>query len=133
LWRCHRRIIADHLLAAGETVRHIMDAGIDEAHLTPAAQVHADGTVSYPAPQRSLNPKPHETGTPWVQARRACRTAGTRCAHRRALGLAAAHPFACLAGASARRMNSSCTVRQMRDSAASGTWFSNPWNPPPHT
>ena len=54
-WRCHRRIIADHLLAAGETVRHIMDAGIDEAHLTPAAQVHADGTVSYPAPQRSLN------------------------------------------------------------------------------
>jgi uncharacterized protein (DUF488 family) len=57
-WRCHRRIIADHLLAAGETVRHIMDAGIDEAHLTPAAQVHADGTVSYPAPQRSLNPKP---------------------------------------------------------------------------
>lgn len=54
-WRCHRRIIADHLLAAGETVRHIMDAGIDEARLTPAAQVHADGTVSYPAPQRSLN------------------------------------------------------------------------------
>ncbi len=54
-WRCHRRIITDHLLAAGETVRHIMDVGIDEARLTPAAQVHADGTVSYPAPQRSLN------------------------------------------------------------------------------
>lgn len=53
-WRCHRRIIADHLLAAGETVRHIMGARIEDARLTPGAQVHADGTVSYPAPQPSL-------------------------------------------------------------------------------
>lgn len=53
-WRCHRRIIADHLLAAGETVRHIMDGAIDEARLTPAAQVQPDGSVTYPAAQRSL-------------------------------------------------------------------------------
>lgn len=26
-WRCHRRIIADHLLARGEDVRHIMGPG----------------------------------------------------------------------------------------------------------
>ena len=49
-WRCHRRIIADHLLAAGETVRHIMSDRIEDAHLTPGAQVGPDGTVTYPAP-----------------------------------------------------------------------------------
>lgn len=48
-WRCHRRIIADHLLATGETVRHIMADRIEDAKLTPGAQVHADGTVTYPA------------------------------------------------------------------------------------
>ena len=48
-WRCHRRIIADHLLAAGEAVRHIMSDRIDDARLTPGAQVHADGSVTYPA------------------------------------------------------------------------------------
>ena len=47
-WRCHRRIIADHLLAAGETVRHIMADRIEDAKLTPGAQVHADGSVTYP-------------------------------------------------------------------------------------
>ena len=48
-WRCHRRIIADHLLAAGETVHHIMDGHIADATLNPGARVRADGTVSYPA------------------------------------------------------------------------------------
>lgn len=48
-WRCHRRIIADHLLATGETVRHIMADRIEDAKLTPGAQVHEDGTVTYPA------------------------------------------------------------------------------------
>ncbi len=47
-WRCHRRIIADHLLAAGETVRHIMADRIEDAHLTPGAMVSADSTVTYP-------------------------------------------------------------------------------------
>jgi uncharacterized protein (DUF488 family) len=38
-WRCHRRIIADYLLAAGEDVRHIMANGsVVEARMTPAAQ-----------------------------------------------------------------------------------------------
>ena len=50
-WRCHRRIIADHLLACGEDVRHIMAEGrIDPATLTPGAVLHTDGQVTYPSP-----------------------------------------------------------------------------------
>jgi uncharacterized protein (DUF488 family) len=50
-WRCHRRIIADHLLAAGERVLHILrPSEVDEAQLTPAAVVRADKSVVYPAP-----------------------------------------------------------------------------------
>ncbi|MFD5215716.1 DUF488 family protein [Microbacterium sp. NPDC058345] len=49
-WRCHRRIIADHLLAAGDEVVHIMPGGrLDAAHLTPGADARPDGTVVYPA------------------------------------------------------------------------------------
>ena len=49
-WRCHRRIVADYLIAAGETVEHIMGAGrVEAAHLTPGAEVRADGTIVYPA------------------------------------------------------------------------------------
>jgi uncharacterized protein (DUF488 family) len=49
-WRCHRRIITDYLIAAGETVEHIMGHGrIERAQLTPGAEVRADGTVVYPA------------------------------------------------------------------------------------
>ena len=47
-WRCHRRIIADYLLAAGESVFNISDKKIEPARLTPGAVVHADGTVTYP-------------------------------------------------------------------------------------
>jgi uncharacterized protein (DUF488 family) len=47
-WRCHRRIIADYLLAAGEPVFHIMGPGkIEPAHMTPAAVVQPDGTLAY--------------------------------------------------------------------------------------
>ena len=49
-WRCHRRIIADWLLAAGEDVRHIMEGRIEAAHLTAGAQIGADGQISYPGP-----------------------------------------------------------------------------------
>lgn len=49
-WRCHRRIITDHVLAAGGAVRHILGARTESATLTPAAQVHPDGTVTYPPP-----------------------------------------------------------------------------------
>lgn len=49
-WRCHRRIIADYLLAAGTPVFHIMAPGkIEPAHLTPAAVPQPDGTLIYAA------------------------------------------------------------------------------------
>ena len=48
-WRCHRRIIADYLLAAGETVFHIIGPGkITLARLTPAARTFQEG-LTYPA------------------------------------------------------------------------------------
>ncbi len=48
-WRCHRRIIADYLLAAGETVLHILGSGhIEPARLTEGARRQADGTLTYP-------------------------------------------------------------------------------------
>ena len=48
-WRCHRRIIADYLLAAGEDVTHILGPGhTEEARLTAGAVVRDDGTVIYP-------------------------------------------------------------------------------------
>lgn len=49
-WRCHRRIISDYLIAAGERVFHIMAAGrIEPAEMNPAARRMPDGTLSYPA------------------------------------------------------------------------------------
>jgi uncharacterized protein (DUF488 family) len=48
-WRCHRRIISDYLLAAGETVFHILGPGaIQEAQKTPAAKRQPDGILIYP-------------------------------------------------------------------------------------
>jgi uncharacterized protein (DUF488 family) len=48
-WRCHRRIIADYLIAAGETVFHILGPRkIELAHLTPAARPTPEGTLIYP-------------------------------------------------------------------------------------
>jgi uncharacterized protein (DUF488 family) len=48
-WRCHRRIIADYLLAAGECVLHILGPGqVDEAKLTPGALLRDDGMLIYP-------------------------------------------------------------------------------------
>jgi uncharacterized protein (DUF488 family) len=53
-WRCHRRIVADHLIACGETVFHIMGQGrLEPARLTPGAVVEPGGTVVYPAEHRS--------------------------------------------------------------------------------
>ena len=49
-WRCHRRIIADYLLAGGLEVFHIMGPGrVDRAALTPGAEVTGPETVVYPA------------------------------------------------------------------------------------
>jgi uncharacterized protein (DUF488 family) len=48
-WRCHRRIIADYLLCAGDAVFHILGKGkIEPAKLTPAARKTAEGTLIYP-------------------------------------------------------------------------------------
>ncbi|BDZ38678.1 DUF488 domain-containing protein [Microbacterium suwonense] len=48
-WRCHRRLIADHLIAHGVDVGHLMpDGRVVPAELTPGAVVAA-GNVEYPA------------------------------------------------------------------------------------
>lgn len=49
-WRCHRRIVADHLIAHEESVFHIMGRGRSEpARLTPGAYIQSNATVIYPA------------------------------------------------------------------------------------
>ncbi|MDY0212285.1 MAG: DUF488 domain-containing protein [Desulfuromonadaceae bacterium] len=51
-WRCHRRIVADSLLAHGESVFHLMgNARVEAAHLTQSAQIKTHGVVVYPAGQ----------------------------------------------------------------------------------
>jgi uncharacterized protein (DUF488 family) len=48
-WRCHRRIVADYLIACGEAVFHIMGQGrLVPARLTPGAVIQPGGTVVYP-------------------------------------------------------------------------------------
>jgi uncharacterized protein (DUF488 family) len=49
-WRCHRRIVADYLIARGESVFHLMgDDRVDAAKLTDGAEVRDNGDVIYPA------------------------------------------------------------------------------------
>jgi uncharacterized protein (DUF488 family) len=49
-WRCHRRIVADYLLANEQSVFHIIDLGrLEPARLTPGAVVQPDRTIVYPA------------------------------------------------------------------------------------
>jgi len=49
-WRCHRRIVADYLLADGIEVAHIMGPGkIEAATLTPGARRLPDSTLVYAA------------------------------------------------------------------------------------
>lgn len=49
-WRCHRRIVADHLIASGEEVFHLMDGRRSEpARLSSGASVTA-GLLTYPSP-----------------------------------------------------------------------------------
>ena len=55
-WRCHRRIITDYLMSAGESVVHIFRSDYDEpARLTPGAVPQSDGTITYPAPAEARN------------------------------------------------------------------------------
>jgi uncharacterized protein (DUF488 family) len=54
-WRCHRRIIADVLVALGYEVRHIRDVGAAELHeLAPPARM-VDGVLTYAAPTIQLD------------------------------------------------------------------------------
>jgi uncharacterized protein (DUF488 family) len=47
-WRCHRRIIADYLIAAGETVFHILGRKhLEPARMTGAAKIGPAGTLTY--------------------------------------------------------------------------------------
>jgi uncharacterized protein (DUF488 family) len=49
-WRCHRRIIADYLIAAGDTVFHILSKDrVEPARLTDAARPGPNKSLTYPA------------------------------------------------------------------------------------
>jgi uncharacterized protein (DUF488 family) len=49
-WRCHRRIITDYLLAAGEDVLHILAPGkIEAAAINEAARPLGSDVLTYPA------------------------------------------------------------------------------------
>jgi hypothetical protein len=49
-WQCHRRIIADYLIACGEAVMHILPKRRTEvARITEVAVRRPDGTLAYPA------------------------------------------------------------------------------------
>ena len=48
-WQCHRRIIADYLIAAGEAVFHILAGNrVEPAHMTEGARPGPDGSLVYP-------------------------------------------------------------------------------------
>jgi uncharacterized protein (DUF488 family) len=48
-WRCHRRIIADYLIADGEEVFHILGSDkVERASMNPAAIREPDGTLVDP-------------------------------------------------------------------------------------
>ena len=49
-WRCHRRVIADYLLASGIPVEHILGPGtVTPATLTSGALIVGGGGLRYPA------------------------------------------------------------------------------------
>lgn len=57
-WRCHRRLITDNLIVAGEEVRHILGPRhVVPAELNPGARIGPDGVLTYPAaPDASADP-----------------------------------------------------------------------------
>jgi uncharacterized protein (DUF488 family) len=55
-WRCHRRLVADHLLARGESVFHLMGKDkLDPAKLTPGARIQKNEIVTYPGKTSSAS------------------------------------------------------------------------------
>jgi len=54
-WQCHRRLVADYLIARGWTVTHLLARGEQQAGtLTPGASPQPDGTIWYPPKQPGL-------------------------------------------------------------------------------
>ena len=54
-WQCHRRIVTDYLLAAGDEVLHILGPGkIEPGRVTPGAGPQPGGSVHYPGEQGEL-------------------------------------------------------------------------------
>jgi len=54
-WQCHRRVIADYMLARGWTVVHLLaPRQRQNATLTSGAVPHEDGTIEYPPAQPGL-------------------------------------------------------------------------------
>jgi len=47
-WRCHRRIVADHLIASGEAVFHLMDRNREEPARLSAGTALTNGVLTYP-------------------------------------------------------------------------------------
>ena len=48
-WRCHRRIIADYLIASGEAVFHVLaQEYVKPAKLTSIARLEPSGILTYP-------------------------------------------------------------------------------------
>ncbi|MBD7956997.1 DUF488 domain-containing protein [Microbacterium sp. Sa4CUA7] len=57
-WRCHRRIIADHLIARDIPVAHLMpDGRLTPATLTAGARIEAGRTITYPPSQEQDDQK----------------------------------------------------------------------------
>ncbi|HEX2252319.1 MAG TPA: DUF488 domain-containing protein [Thermoanaerobaculia bacterium] len=58
-WRCHRRLIADALVARGHEVRHLLGPGRADRHeLHPDAVVLPGGHLAYPSPADRQSPLP---------------------------------------------------------------------------
>lgn len=58
-WRCHRRLIADRLVVAGDSVCHISSNARGSAHeLTSFAVVGPDLQITYPGPPPAAAPHP---------------------------------------------------------------------------
>src|SRR5699024_2916969 len=60
-WRCHRRLIADHLLARHLPVSHVLGPGhIDAAKLSGGAAVDPDGVLTSPANGTGCRRRPEQ-------------------------------------------------------------------------
>jgi uncharacterized protein (DUF488 family) len=70
-WRCHRQLLADALVARGESVAHVVSAAAATAHaLTPTARV-VGARVTYPGTPELFPRGAGEEPTPPARARRA--------------------------------------------------------------